>query len=163
MSKLSHKNFLLRNLTLKDLDLLYNWINDPFVRKNSLNNKPLDKKRHTKWFDNIINSKFDYIWIFTMNSLNLGVVRYEKENNNQYCFSYLLNKESRGKGFALDMIKMSLNKFSSIGSNSNKVILAKTKSDNKISIRSLTRAGFFLESENNNVITFKKLFENLQI
>ena len=60
------KNFSFRDLSINDVDLLFEWINDVDARKLSFNPRSINKKDHINWFKRIINSKNVYIWIFLL-------------------------------------------------------------------------------------------------
>lgn len=49
---MNYKDLLIKKITNKDVKILYNIRNHPSVRKNLINNKPLDYQQHLDWFKN---------------------------------------------------------------------------------------------------------------
>ena len=83
------KNFSFRDLSINDVDLLFEWINDVDARNFLFNPRSINKKDHINWFKRIINSKNVYIWIFLKNNEDFGFVRFEKQKLDKFKFSYL--------------------------------------------------------------------------
>jgi RimJ/RimL family protein N-acetyltransferase len=95
------------------------------------------------------------MWIFEVNSTPAGLVRLEK-NNSEVVLNYLIASQSRGKGLASKMLKMAMNEVGSYWQNIK--VFAYTLPENISSIKSLERAGFYLESSSNekNCYLFRK-------
>lgn len=148
------KNFSFRDLSINDVDLLFEWINDVDARNFLFNPRSINKKDHINWFKRIINSKNVYIWIFLKNNEDFGFVRFEKQKLDKFKFSYFLKKSARGFGYSSIMIEMSLEKFCSIKLNIRNKIIAKTLSTNIFSIKSLKKSGFVFLKEKNNTCVF---------
>ena len=86
------------------------------------------------------------MWIFEVNSKPTGMVRLEKDNS-EVVLNYLIASQSRGKGLASKMLKMAMNEVRSHWQNIK--VFAFTFPENIASIKSLERAGFYLESSSN--------------
>ena len=54
----------LRVADKNDLIILYEWTNDPEVRKNSFSDKKITLEEHNKWFYNKLKSKKTDIYIY---------------------------------------------------------------------------------------------------
>ena len=95
------------------------------------------------------------MWIFEVNSTPAGLVRLEKDNS-EVVLNYLIASQSRGKGLASKMLKMAMNEVRSHWQNIK--VFAYTLPENIASIKSLERAGFYLESSSNkkNCYIFRK-------
>ena len=85
------------------------------------------------------------MWIFEVNSKPAGMVRLEKDNN-EFVLNYPIASQTRGKGLAGKMLKMAMNEVRSYWQNTK--VFAYTLPENIASIKSLERAGFYLESSN---------------
>jgi RimJ/RimL family protein N-acetyltransferase len=151
----SNNHLSLRKVIKTDEILLFDWTNDPDVRKWSFNKNSITLDVHKIWF----RQKFDDVnvlmWIFEVNSTPAGLVRLEK-NNSEVVLNYLIASQSRGKGLASKMLKMAMNE---VGSHwQNIKVFAYTFPENIASIKSLERAGFYLESSSNekNCYLFRK-------
>jgi RimJ/RimL family protein N-acetyltransferase len=53
----------LKKITKNDIKLLFDWANDPDVRTNATNPKPITWKEHTVWFTNKLINPNSYIYI----------------------------------------------------------------------------------------------------
>ena len=145
MSKLNN-HLSLREASKSDKVLLFDWANDPEVRKWSFNQDPISLAEHEIWFNkNIIDSNV-LLWIFEDHNSPAGMIRLEREDNNVY-LNYLIATQSRGKGLASNMLKMSMLKVSRYWKNIK--VFAYTLPANIASIKSLEKAGFTLENSSN--------------
>jgi RimJ/RimL family protein N-acetyltransferase len=145
MSKLNN-HFTLREVSETDKILLFNWTNDQEVRKWSFEKDPISLNEHEVWFEKKLIASNVLIWIFEDHNSPVGMVRLEREDNNVY-LNYLLATQSRGKGLASSMLKMSMLKVSTYWQNIK--VFAYTLPANIASIKSLEKAGFTLESSSN--------------
>lgn len=68
-------NAYLRNATDADVDLLYRWVNEDNVRKNSFSTDFVSYKSHQEWFNKIMNNKDEKIFIFCVNGHPIGQIR----------------------------------------------------------------------------------------
>ena len=150
------KNHLsLRKVNSTDETLLFNWINDPEVRKWSFNKNSITLDVHKIWFKQKFDDVNVLMWIFEVNSTPAGLVRLEKDNS-EVVLNYLIASQSRGKGLASKMLKMAMNEVRSHWQNIK--VFAYTLPENIASIKSLETAGFYLESSSNekNCYVFNK-------
>lgn len=88
----------------KDCDLLFNWVNDIDVRKNSFNNDKISYENHIKWFGNKMKSDKSYIFILYLDKIPVGQVRIDIERG-VGIISYSIDKDYRGKGLAVIMLR----------------------------------------------------------
>lgn len=141
--KLKYKDLLLRNVTLNDEKLLFDWANDPIVRQGSFNENTIPFDEHQIWFRNKLSSQNTFLWILECTGIPCGVVRTEKSDR-ELTLNYLIASSHRGKGLASIMLEMALEK-ACIELSVDK-IFAYTLPDNIASCKSLLRAGFKLET-----------------
>ncbi|NMF03283.1 GNAT family N-acetyltransferase [Clostridium beijerinckii] len=123
----------------EDYDLLFNWVNDEEVRKNSFNPEKILYSNHIKWFNNMINSDKCIIFILKLKNTPVGQVRIAIERNFAI-ISYSLDKSYRGKGLTTTMLSL----------------LEKEVKNNRININKLIA---FVKLEN---IASQKVFEKLK-
>ena len=141
------KNHLsLRKVIYTDEILLFNWINDPDVRKWSFGKHFIKLDEHTKWFEKKYNDDNVLMWIFEVNNDPAGLVRIEKEDN-KVLLNYLIAPQSRGKRLATKMLKIAMNEVRIHWHNIK--VFAYTLPENIASIKSLEKAGFYLEDSSN--------------
>ena len=98
-----------REVNINDINILFNWINDPLVRKLSFISKKVTFKVHEKWFLNKINDSNCIMLLFFKSYNPIGQVRIEKETLNQAGISISISNENRGKGYSVDMLKKGSN------------------------------------------------------
>jgi len=142
----SNNPLSLRKVIKTDEILLFDWINDPDVRKWSFNKNSITLDVHKIWFKQKFNDVNVLMWIFEVNSTPAGLVRLEKDNS-EVVLNYLIASQSRGNGWASKMLKMAMNEVRSHWQSIK--VLAYTFPENIASIKSLERAGFYLESSSN--------------
>ena len=94
-----------REVTINDMNIFFNWINDPLVRSLSFDSEKVVLKVHEKWFVNKINDTNCIMLLFFNANNPIGQIRIEKENLNQATISISISSENRGKGYAADMLK----------------------------------------------------------
>ena len=142
----SNNHLSLRKVIKTDEILLFDWINDPDVRKWSFNKNSITLDVHKIWFKQKFDDVNVLMWIFEVNSTPAGLVRLEKDNS-EVVINYLISSQSRGKGLASKMLKMAMNEVRSHWQNI--MVFAYTLPENIASIKSLERAGFYLECSSN--------------
>ena len=133
----------IRKVTDSDSKLIFNWSNDPLVRDQSFNSKSIDFDSHQKWFLEKSQNDNSLLLINSLGDNNLGLVRFEVEND-KCIIGIVLDKKFRGKGFAPLMLRKSsayyFKKFTP-------PIFAYIKKSNIASIRSFEKAGYNLFDE----------------
>ena len=144
------KSIKLKKLQQKHINLLFKWHNLKSVINNSLKRRKIKLTEHKKWFYGQIKSK-NIIKIIYYKKLPIGVIRLEKKKYN-YFISYLIIPSHRKRGFALNSLKLFLNKIKS-----KKVIkiVALVKKNNLPSIKIFKKLNFTLILNKSNVLTFK--------
>ena len=139
--------FSFREVNENDEKLLFDWNNDPFVRRWSFSKKTILLSEHKKYLKEKIFEKNFLIWIFLYNDDPCGLIRV-KINNKQGMLSYLISKQYRGKKLSSVMLSLAVNKickqFPKIS------FYAQILPDNTISAKSLLRAGFVLKNSEPN-------------
>lgn len=102
----------IRRAKIYDKDILFNWANDPLVRKSAFNSQLISVKSHNTWFDFRINKKHNCeIFILeTINNVPIGQVRFEKKNRFWYV-SYSLANFARGKNLSSKLLRLGIYEF----------------------------------------------------
>ncbi len=151
-----------RKATIDDVELFFNWANDPLVRSNSYQKEMIVYENHVNWFNNQINSGTNYFYVFLNESnLPVGQVRINKSKEDQAIIGLMIDAKFRGNGFAKEMITKASDDFLSV--NGSFTILAYIFKMNKSSINSFTNANYkFLKEEIVNEIPSFILYKNKQ-
>ncbi|MDA8849255.1 GNAT family N-acetyltransferase [Flavobacteriaceae bacterium] len=136
-----------REVNINDINIFFNWINDPLVRSLSFNSEKVSLKVHEKWFLNKINDSNCIMLLFFKANDPIGQVRIEKETLNQAVISISISNENRSKGYSVYMLKKASKYFHS--KNPKFIINAYIKNNNLKSINSFEKASFKFQNEIN--------------
>ena len=103
----------LRKATLKDAKLLFEWTNDDEVRATAIIKKTIAWDEHINWLTNKLQNQQSHIYILTDMNENIGVVRFDKENDT-FVISYSIDKLHRKKGMGLLILQLGLEKIKEV-------------------------------------------------
>jgi RimJ/RimL family protein N-acetyltransferase len=153
-SKINNNSFYLRKAdSYLDGLLLFNWVNDESVRKNSFNSDEISISDHFNWFKSKLNSKISQIYILSdLYKSNIGQIRVDMIDG-YYEIDYSISNKFRGKGFGGLILKLLEEK---LGQGS---LLAKVKKANLPSVKIFKNNGFQILKEADNTIVFIKNFK----
>jgi RimJ/RimL family protein N-acetyltransferase len=138
----------IREDTINDAKILFDWANDLETRDNSFNSEIIDWNNHIRWFKNKLNDPASIIYILHTNEKPVGVVRFEV--NETTIIGVTVTPNCRGMGLGTEILKTACNTF---WKNNTDSILAYIKKGNIASLRVFEKAGFiFLREDNVNNI-----------
>ena len=100
----------LREVTGKDIDLLFQWANDPVTRQNAFHTEQIPYETHRVWFVKMLADRdvLKYILCSTTNAgevQNIGQIRLSIEDG-EALIDYSIDPEKRGQGYGTRMILM---------------------------------------------------------
>ena len=99
------KQIVFREADINDIDLYFNWINDPLVRESSYQSNLIDFESHNEWFKSKIIDSNTFMAVFENElSEKIGQVRIDKVDDVNAIISMSVAKEHRGKGYATKLI-----------------------------------------------------------
>lgn len=93
----------LRNAGESDLDLLFQWINDKEVRKNSFQTKEITYEEHQKWFMDMLQREDVKQYIYVLEEESVGQIRICL-NKEEAEISYSIAPKYRCMGYGKQMI-----------------------------------------------------------
>lgn len=102
---------MLREVTGKDIDLLFRWANDPVTRQNAFHTEQIPYETHRAWFVKMLADRDILKYILCGSSSNtdemqdIGQIRLSIEDG-EALISYSIDSEKRGQGFGTRMILM---------------------------------------------------------
>jgi RimJ/RimL family protein N-acetyltransferase len=100
----------IRKVEEKDIQLLFEWANDPMVRKNSLNSNKISWEEHVKWFRSKLNDGNSYFYMVVNAQGELtAFVRFEKKD--RWFAGIVVAPESQGRGIGKDALGRSIDEF----------------------------------------------------
>ena len=136
----SNNNLSFRKVIKTDEILLFDWTNDPDVRRWSTNKKSITLDEHKVWFNQKINNENVFMWIFEDDKSPVGIVRLEK-NNSEFILNYQIESKVRRKGLASQMLIIAMIKLRSLLLNAS--VLGYKFHENISSIKSMEKRGLF--------------------
>lgn len=138
LSKFIDLDLELRQVLKNDCKLIFEWANDPLVRRNALNSQEIKWEDHLKWFHSRINDDKTKMYILVRETENIGQLRFEKEND-YWKIDYSIDKRYRGMGMGKRIIELALREI-------NGSVKAWVKQDNIASCKVFEKLGFVKES-----------------
>lgn len=143
-------NLFLREATLNDALLLFDWVNDKDVRLNSIIQETIIWENHLKWLESRLNSKDTFIYILTNGEINYGQIRIDNQNN-WWTIDYSIDVNNRGKGFGSIIVNLLIEKCKNFN------FKAFVKKSNLSSIHVFVKLGFNeVKGELESMIYFEK-------
>lgn len=89
----------LRKATENDMDLLYEWVNEPGVRKSAFSTKKISYEDHKEWFHNIMRKKNCIQYIYMYEDKPTGQVRIDiLDDIAEVDYSVCVEKRGMGHG-----------------------------------------------------------------
>lgn len=134
-----------RKAETSDLDLYFEWTNDPATRSNSFNTQEVDYQEHTNWFLRKIEDKKALLLVFeNEENIQVGQIRIEQKTD-ENVIGISIDKNFRGLGLAVSMLTTSCTVFFTEFKEKN--IHAYIKKTNLASLNSFLKAGFEVVKE----------------
>lgn len=95
-----------REANIGDIDLYFEWANDPITRKNSYNDSIIEFSIHSEWFKRKLSDPRTWLLIFSNENDNyLGQVRFElNEPATEAVIGISLDIKHRGSGYSSEML-----------------------------------------------------------
>lgn len=144
-------NLVLREVTGKDIDLLFRWANDPVTRQNAFHTEQIPYETHRTWFVKMLADREILKYILCEESSkretvrDIGQIRLSIEGE-EALIDYSVDEKERGQGFGTRMILMAEEKLREIKTD---VIYCKgqVKYENTASARAFEKCGYDREEK----------------
>lgn len=130
----------LRKADIADLDLLFHWVNDPLVRKNSFLTSHVSYERHKDWYRKILCDPNCRQYICMDNDYPLGQARIECRQDIVE-INYSICAEKRSKGYGKKLLEL-ISRQAWIDFPQAKKIIGRVKSENTASQKAFLNAGY---------------------
>ena len=135
----------------KDLNVIFNWVNDKKVRENSFNKKKIPYSAHKKfWVKRIKRKNISYI--FYIKKKQFGLFTCDTKGKKLFV-NYLVSKNFRGRGLSKLLLKKGIKILQKKEAKLN--LFAKVLPKNIYSVLALNSAGFKIVNYKTNCITMK--------
>ena len=130
----------LREATMQDMNLIYEWANDPMVRINSFNSKPIQYETHVKWYNRVMSDESILQFILMDDDIPVGQIRLNIDEDEAE-IGYSIAADYRGKGYGHIILQLVADevkeKYPYV-----KCLLAKVKPENIASSRLFEHEGY---------------------
>jgi UDP-2,4-diacetamido-2,4,6-trideoxy-beta-L-altropyranose hydrolase len=130
----------LRKATINDLQLVFEWNNDPEVRRHSFYPEPILLEDHTIWYKAKLEDAASKIYIAEVVGKPAAQIRFDVKDD-QAKISYLISKNYRGKGLGHTVLLKGITKLLAEDKSVN-LVVGLVQKDNLASVRAFEKAGF---------------------
>ncbi len=138
--KTGYDDVSIRAITMDDKTAVFKWRNTPFLIELGSSGRGVTWKEHSRWFEKILGSKNNKLFIVHFRSMPVGQVRFELAKNDTYVVSIYLLKQHINKGIGTVALKKGLELIQ--GTDAKKRFIAFIKKDNEISRHFFSKVGF---------------------
>jgi RimJ/RimL family protein N-acetyltransferase len=136
----------LRNVTVEDCRLLFNWVNDPENRGMAFSKDTISWKSHCQWFNSKIGCSESRIYIaLDMQEEAICQIRFDQVDEKKVEVDVSIAPSHRGKGYGSRLIELGTLKLFS--ESSIQTAHALVKCQNKKSIQAFKKANYRLLQE----------------
>ncbi len=97
----------LRPTTIDDMDLYFQWVNDPEVRRNALNPASIELATHQRWFAARLADEDTVMFVVESDDTPVGQLRFDI-GDERALISYSLDERARGKGLGKLMLSLGI-------------------------------------------------------
>jgi RimJ/RimL family protein N-acetyltransferase len=128
----------LRRATHADVDLYFEWANDPDVRRYSFTHDMIGYQDHIDWFALKIADPATHLFLLLADGTPVGQIRFLVSGVRAE-LSFSIAREFRGRGLARHLVKLGAAAMNDLGA---EIVIAKVKPDNQASIAVFLDCGF---------------------
>lgn len=146
----------MRRVEEKDFNILFDWINDEDVIKNSRYGKGKSLDEFTMWFNEKIKSQLSYMFILEKENNPVGQINFEIVEK-EVIITYSVDKKVRNQGLGKELVRKAA-EFIGINLKNVEKISAYISSSNMPSIKAFENLGFIREIDEKYYV---KLIKNL--
>lgn len=136
----SMDNIYLRVADESDIDLIFQWANEPMVRKNSFSSRIITYEEHVQWYKKLLNNPCSRQYILICNEQPVGQARITAEGDTaEIGYSICVGQRSHGYGKELLHLitEQAWKDFPEISR-----VIGKIKPENTASLKAFADAGY---------------------
>ena len=124
----------------EDLNLLFEWANDPEVRRHSFNSAPILLQDHTRWFQAKLDNPAAILYLAESDGKPVAHIRFDITDRTA-TLSYLIGADYRGKGLGHTVLLKGLEQLLQDRPDV-QLVEGLVQEENVASIKSFEKAGF---------------------
>jgi RimJ/RimL family protein N-acetyltransferase len=151
------ENLYLREAKLQDMELLFNWANEPSVRLNSVNSHKITWEEHSVWYRGRLESKDCEIYLLMHENTPVGQIRLDCREDGRW-ISYSVDQKHRGQGFGGLLLRLIEEKIKE-NRTELQTLWAVVKKDNPVSQKIFIEHSYELKGEvegNHELLLYRK-------
>ncbi len=150
---------ILRPAVSEDVDLLFQWTNDPTVRANAFSAAPIPYDNHVAWFQGRLQNPDCCIYIGMEQDTPVGVIRVEriKDAPQVGLISYSVDGNVRGRGIGTKLLQLVCTP--KLGMTGIVALAGQVKLDNLPSQKAFEKAGYEEFLRNDRYVEYRKKLE----
>ncbi len=156
-SKFNKKNQLVQ-ASESDIEITFKWASDKKIRQYSFNKEEISFEKHQRWFASKLHDLNCFYYIMLSGAERVGSIRldYNKLSNIGF-ISYLIGSDFHGNGYGTRILQL----IEDLVSTKFEIIHLKglVMKTNEASVRIFKKLGYYLESDQNNILTFSKIIQ----
>jgi len=147
-------NYQLREITLADCWMLYDWRNSDRVRSVMINRDIIERSQHKRWFEGILDSSAHCYYVCQYGDMDVGVINFKLIDKPQekYDWGFYLGEECP-KGSGTKMCELALKQAKILPI---RVIATSVQNSNVASIRIHEKLGFTEDKIDNEFVYLRK-------
>lgn len=130
----------LREATQSDIDILYEWANDPIVRQNSFHSETIPYHVHQEWFAHMMEDENTIQYILMADGEPVGQIRLSIDGNEAE-IGYSISSQHRRKGYGRMILQLIVEEVNQKFPNVEKLV-AKVKPENIASKKLFESEGY---------------------
>ena len=146
---------MMRDATINDDMLTFNWLNNSYIRKYSFNKSKVSFSDHYQWFEEKIYSRDTEYYILEINNIPIGSIRFDEILTNNAKINYLIDPLYSGKGYGKHILEHGIIKLKKSCPDV-KNVYGVVFEQNIASIKIFNKLGFDNKEKSNSKILFKK-------
>lgn len=133
-----------RDARPSDRRLVWEWANDPQVRRSSFSSGPIPWTDHVAWFDRMLHDPDRLLLIGESgDGQAVGQVRFEPDSVSGHVIGVAIAAAHRGRGLAAPLITVAVQRWRA--DQPEAALRARIKARNRVSISAFSQAGFVAE------------------
>lgn len=126
--------------TEKDVDVLFEWVNDKETRQNAFDSHIISYEEHTAWFRKVLTDSQQLQYILMLDDKPIGQVRLTIDDQDAE-IDYSISNKERGKGYGACIVSLIVEKVKEDCPNVRKLV-GKVKTKNVASYHCFLKNGF---------------------
>lgn len=147
----------IRRALAEDVQITYEWASNKIVRNYSIQKGEIVFEEHKMWFFNKISTDNCLYYIFEVNKIPIGSIRFDIKNENEAVLSFLLDPNFHGKGYGKKLLEKGCKELLKL--RQLKRIEGLVNVENLPSIKTFLSSGFNQVNQIGAYLTFEKKIE----